>query len=41
MKLNLPRRTKPAPVGLNQIRAIDFMADALYSGRAFRLNLID
>jgi putative transposase len=30
-----------APVGLNQIWAIDFMADALYSGTAFRtLNLI-
>ena len=53
MKLNFPRRTKrrlptrirqplAAPVGLNQIWAIDFMADALYSGRAFRtLNLID
>jgi transposase InsO family protein len=53
MKLNLPRRTKrrlptrirqplAAPAGLNQIWALDFMADALYSGRAFRtLNLID
>jgi putative transposase len=53
MKLNLPRRTKrrlptrirqplAAPAGLNQIWALDFMADALYGGRAFRtLNLID
>src|SRR2546427_807436 len=53
MKLNLPRRTKRrlptrirqplvAPAGLNQIWALDFMADALYGGRAFRtLNLID
>jgi putative transposase len=53
MKLNLPRRTKrrlptrmrqplAAPAGLNQIWAIDFMPDALHSGRAFRtLNLID
>jgi transposase InsO family protein len=53
MKLNLPRRTKrrlptrirqplAAPSGLNQIWALDFMADALYGGRAFRtLNLID
>jgi putative transposase len=52
MKLNLPRRTKrrlptrirqplAAPSGLNQIWALDFMADALYGGRAFRtLNLI-
>jgi len=53
MTLNLPRRTKrrlptrirqplAAPSGLNQIWALDFMADALYGGRAFRtLNLID
>jgi putative transposase len=53
MKLNLPRRPKrrlptrirqplAAPAGLNQIWALDFMADALYGGRAFRtLNLID
>jgi len=53
MKLNLPRRTKrrlptrirqplAAPSGLNQIWALDFMADALYGGRAFRtLNLIE
>lgn len=53
MKLNLPRRTKrrlptrirqplKAPQGLNEIWALDFMADSLYSGRAYRtLNLID
>jgi len=53
MKLNLPRRTKRrlptrlrrplgAPSGLNQIWALDFMADALYGGRWFRtLNVID
>jgi putative transposase len=53
MKLNLPRRTKrrlpvrvrqplAAPAGLNQIWALDFMADSLYGGRVFRtLNLID
>jgi putative transposase len=53
MKLNLSRRTKQrlptrihqplaAPVGLNQIWALDFMTDSPYSGRAFRtLNLID
>ena len=53
MKLNLPRRTKrrlptrirqplEAPQGLNQIWALDFMADSLYSGRAYRtLNIID
>ena len=52
-KLYLPRRTKrrlptrirqplAAPAGLNQIWALDFMADALYGGKAFRtLNLID
>jgi putative transposase len=45
MKLNLPRRTKGrlptrirqplvAPVCLNQVWAVDFMSDALYSGRA-------
>lgn len=53
LKLNLPRRTKRrlpqrlrqpllAPTRLNEIWAIDFMADALYGGRAFRtLNVID
>jgi putative transposase len=53
MKLNLPRRTKRrlptrlrqplvAPAGLNQIWALDFMADTLYGGRVYRtLNLID
>jgi len=53
MKLNLHRRTKrrlptrirqplAAPAGLNQIWTLDFMADSLYSGRAYRtLNLID
>jgi putative transposase len=53
IELNLPRRTKrrlptrirqpwAAPAGLNQIWALDFMADALYGARAFRtLNLID
>jgi putative transposase len=53
MKLNLPRRTKrrlpqrlrqplAAPNRLNEIWALDFMADALYGGRAFRtLNVID
>ena len=53
MRLNLPRRTKrrlptrirqllAAPTGLNQIWALDFMADSLYGGRVFRtLNLID
>jgi putative transposase len=53
MKLNLPRRTKrrlptrirqplEAPRELNQIWALDFMADSLYSGRAYRtLNVID
>jgi hypothetical protein len=51
--LNLPRRTKRrlpsrlrqpliAPLRLNEIWALDFMADALYSGRPFRtLNIID
>jgi len=53
MKLNMPRRTKrrlptrqrqplAAPNRLNEIWALDFMADALYGGRAFRtLNVID
>jgi putative transposase len=53
MKLNMPRRTKrrppqrlrqplAAPVGLNQIWAVDFMADTLYDGRLFRtFNVID
>jgi putative transposase len=53
MKLNLPRRTKrkpptrlrqplAAPNRLNEIWALDFMADALYGGRPFRtLNVID
>jgi putative transposase len=53
MKLNLPRRTKrrlptrlrqslAAPTRLNEIWALDFMADAFYGGRAFRtLNIID
>lgn len=53
MKLNLPRRTKRrlptrirqpllAPQRLNEIWALDFMADALNGGRAFRtLNVID
>ena len=53
MKLNLPRRTKrrlpqrrrqplAAPDRLNDIWALDFMADALYGGRAFRtFNVID
>jgi putative transposase len=53
MKLNLPRRTKRrlptrlrqplgAPSGLNQVWALDFMADALYGRRWFRtLNVID
>jgi len=53
MKLNLPRRTKRhlpqrlrqpllAPIRLNEIWALDFMADALYGGRPFRtLNVID
>jgi putative transposase len=53
MNLNLPRRTRRrlptrrrrrllAPTGLNQIWALDFMADALYGGRWFRtLNVID
>jgi transposase InsO family protein len=53
LKLNLPRRTKRrlptrlcqpllAPNRLNEIWALDFMADALYGGRAFRtLNVID
>ena len=53
LKLNLPRRTKRrlpmrlrqpllAPLRLNEIWALDFMADTLYSGRAFRtFNVID
>ena len=53
MKLNLPRRTKrrlpmrlrqplAAPFRLNEIWALDFMADALYGWRPFRtLNVID
>lgn len=53
MNLNLPRRTKrrlanrphqplAAPDRLNDIWALDFMADALYCGRPFRtLNVID
>ena len=53
LRLNLPRRTKRrvptrlrqplvAPDRLNQIWALDFMADTLYGWRAFRtLNVID
>jgi len=53
LRLNLPRRTKRriptrlrqplvAPVRLNETWALDFMADALYDGRAFRaLTVID
>ena len=53
MKLNLPRRTKRrlptglrqplvAPDRLNEMWALDFMADALYGWRPFRtLNVID
>jgi putative transposase len=53
LHLNLPRRTKrrlptrlrqplAAPTRLNEIWALDFMADAFYGGRAFRtLNVID
>ncbi len=53
MKLNLPRRTKKrfitrerppltAPEALNRVCALDFMHDALYDGRKFRLlNVID
>jgi putative transposase len=53
MKLNLPRRTKRrlptrlrhplvAPHRLNEIWALDFMADALYGWRPFRtLNVMD
>jgi putative transposase len=53
LKLNLPRRTKRrlpkrlrqpllAPNRLNEIWAVDFMADALYGGRPFRtFNVID
>ena len=52
-KLNLPRRAKRrlplvareplvAPTARNQIWALDFMQDALFSGRAFRtLNVLD
>ncbi len=51
--LNLPRRTKRrvptrprrplvAPLELNRVWAVDFMHDALYSGRRFRtLNVLD
>jgi hypothetical protein len=53
LKLNLPRRTKRrlptrlrqpllAPLRLNKICALDFMADTLYSSRSFRtFNVID
>jgi len=53
LRLNLPRRTRRrvptrlrqpllAPNALNQVWALDFMADALYGGRKFRvLNVID
>jgi putative transposase len=53
MKLNLPRRTKrrlptrlrqplAAPNALNEIWALDFMADTLYGGKVFRtFNVID
>ena len=53
ISFNLPRRTKrrlptrirqplAAPQGLNQIWALDFVADSLYSGRAYRtLKFID
>ena len=53
LRLNLPRRLKRrlppivrqpliAPAARNQIWAIDFMQDTLYSGRVFRtLNVID
>ncbi len=53
LRLNLPRRTKRriptrlrqplvAPARLNDTWALDFMADALYDGRAFRaLTVID
>jgi putative transposase len=53
LKLNLPRRTKrrlpgrlrqplEAPQQLNHVWALDFMSDALYSGRKIRtLNVID
>ena len=53
LRLNLPRRTKRrvptrlrqplmAPARLNETWALDFMADALYDGRGFRiLNVID
>jgi putative transposase len=53
LRLNLPRRTKRrlpmrlrqplvAPAGLNEIWALDFMADSLYGWRPFRtLNVID
>ena len=53
LKLNLPRRTKRrlptrlrqpllAPLRLNEIWALDFMSDTLYSRRTFRtFNVID
>ena len=53
LRLNLPRRTKRrvparlrqplvAPARLNEIWALDFMADALYDGRNFRtFNVLD
>jgi Integrase core domain len=53
LRLNLPRRTKRrvpvrlrqplvAPTRLNEIWALDFMADALYDGRGFRtFNVLD
>jgi len=53
LRLNLPRRTKKrvptrvrqpldAPATLNHTWALDFMADRLYDGRAFRtLNVLD
>lgn len=53
LRLNLPRRHKRrlppivrqplvAPTAKNQMWALDFMQDALYTGRAFRtLNVID
>jgi putative transposase len=53
LRLNVPRRTKRrlatrlrqplvAPISLNGIWAVDFMHDALYSGRTFRtFNAID
>ncbi|WP_096461605.1 IS3 family transposase [Sulfurifustis variabilis] len=53
LKLNLPRRTKKrlpkrdslplqAPSAINTVWALDFMSDALYRGRTFRLlNILD